>query len=183
RSGGQGDINRTGVHPQDPLKWVGGLTSLPEHGRSRRLEEALVLTESVFDSHSTLLLISVPLALWTFTPDNPAYSFVGFITSKNRVTGRELSRSNSMSALTKVAAEIDRQHWWYKWYLGLAIFTVFPAFWQVLPQRGAESLLSFFLLLGGVMATSFGLLTLADSSVTPLMNGSLSESSRQGAIY
>ncbi|KAI9872366.1 MAG: hypothetical protein M1830_001722 [Pleopsidium flavum] len=45
RSGGQGDINRTVVQPQDPLKWVGGLTSLPEHGRSQRLEEALVLTE------------------------------------------------------------------------------------------------------------------------------------------
>lgn len=73
---------------------------------------------------------SIPLPLWTFLPHNPAYSFVGYITSRNRLPSRQLNRSNSMSELTKVAAEIDRQHWWYKWFLSLAFFAVVSVPWR-----------------------------------------------------
>lgn len=115
---------------QNPRTWAESVPTLEDPFRQRRLENVMVRSESAFDSHSTLLLVSIPLPLWTFLPHNPAYSFVGYITSRNRLPGRQLSRVNSMSELTKVAAEIDRQHWWYKWLLGLAFFAVVSVPWR-----------------------------------------------------
>ncbi|KAF8850218.1 hypothetical protein BDZ45DRAFT_679913 [Acephala macrosclerotiorum] len=39
--------------------------------------------QAVFKSQSTLLLLSLPIAIWNMLPDNKACSFIGFITSKN----------------------------------------------------------------------------------------------------
>ncbi|KAE8443356.1 hypothetical protein EG329_001914 [Mollisiaceae sp. DMI_Dod_QoI] len=39
--------------------------------------------QGVYESFSTLVLLSVPTAVWTLLPENPAYSFIGFITSDN----------------------------------------------------------------------------------------------------
>ncbi|KAE8445757.1 hypothetical protein EG329_012815 [Mollisiaceae sp. DMI_Dod_QoI] len=39
--------------------------------------------EGVFKSYSTLLLLSLPIAIWNMLPENKACSFISFITSKN----------------------------------------------------------------------------------------------------
>lgn len=115
---------------RNPRTWAENVPTLEDPGRRHRLHNVLVRSESAFDSHSTLLLVSLPLPLWTFLPHNPAYSFAGYITSRNKLRSRQPSRTNSMSELTKVAAEIDRQHWWYKWLLGLAFFAVVSVPWR-----------------------------------------------------
>ncbi|KAH8748552.1 hypothetical protein F5882DRAFT_234875, partial [Hyaloscypha sp. PMI_1271] len=42
--------------------------------------------EAVFQSYSTLLLLSIPVPVWNMIPDHPACSFVGYTTSPNLVT-------------------------------------------------------------------------------------------------
>jgi hypothetical protein len=42
--------------------------------------------EAVFQSYSTLLVMSVPVPIWNMLPDHPACSFVGYVTSPNLVT-------------------------------------------------------------------------------------------------
>ena len=39
--------------------------------------------EGIFGSFSTLLLLRMPVAVWDLLSENPAYSFVGFVTSEN----------------------------------------------------------------------------------------------------
>ena len=53
-------------------------TNAPEEIRS--LE---VTVETAFLSHSTLVLVSLPISVWNHLPDTSAYRFVGFITSEN----------------------------------------------------------------------------------------------------
>ena len=48
---------------------------------------------AVYDSYSTLVLFSVPVAVWDLLPPDPAYVVIGFIRSPNR-----LSRSDMRSA-------------------------------------------------------------------------------------
>jgi hypothetical protein len=42
-----------------------------------------IYVEGKYDSFSTLLLLRMPVSTWNLLPDNPAYSFVGFVTSEN----------------------------------------------------------------------------------------------------
>jgi hypothetical protein len=42
--------------------------------------------EAVFQSYSTLLILSVPIPIWNMLPDHPACSFVGYVTSPNLIT-------------------------------------------------------------------------------------------------
>jgi hypothetical protein len=41
--------------------------------------------QGIYKSFSTLVLISIPVVVWDILPDNPAYSFVGFVQSDNLV--------------------------------------------------------------------------------------------------
>lgn len=59
------------------------------------LLDLLVKFEKAFDGHSTLLLISVPIPIWDFLADNPAYSFVGFIRSDCSEAAPQLIRRRS----------------------------------------------------------------------------------------
>jgi hypothetical protein len=43
-----------------------------------------VKIEGRYDSFSTLLLVRISVATWNLLPENPAYSFVGFVTSENK---------------------------------------------------------------------------------------------------
>ena len=146
------------IPPQDPGSWTKTLPSLPQPNRREHLEEAIIRTEDAFDSHSTLLVVSVPIALWTYLPPNPAYSFVGFITSRNREPEGALRRTSSMSELKKFAVEINDRHWWYKWYLAVA-FVMIPIYWPALAQRGVESFLSFLVFMGVVTVTPFAVVS------------------------
>ncbi len=44
-----------------------------------------VQIESVFKSHSTLVLVSIPTTGWNLLAERPAYKFIGFIRSQNLV--------------------------------------------------------------------------------------------------
>ncbi|MCJ1248888.1 hypothetical protein MMC30_006109 [Trapelia coarctata] len=154
------------IEPQDPDSWREGLPTVPGHpdpDRPKRLDEALVWTEGAFDSHSSLLLVSIALPLWTYLPANPAYTFVGFVTSGNRMHSAALSRTNSLSKIKKVAAEFDSQHGWYKWYFVLSL-CLLPSFWRILPQKNTESLMLFLALMAFAVGTPFSMLVVSSIS-------------------
>jgi hypothetical protein len=48
-----------------------------------------VKVEAIYEGFSTLVLLSLPITIWNLMPDNPAYSFVGFITLTNKVPALE----------------------------------------------------------------------------------------------
>ena len=50
--------------------------------------------EAVYQSYSTLLILSVPVPIWNLVPDHPACSFVGYATSPNLVTSIKLPMSS-----------------------------------------------------------------------------------------
>ncbi|KAK4650545.1 hypothetical protein QC762_708400 [Podospora pseudocomata] len=60
----------------DLNKWEEWLASFPALAK-------FVKVQGVFKSHSTLLLLSLPVMVWDFLPDDPACSFVAFIRSNN----------------------------------------------------------------------------------------------------
>ncbi|KAL2166231.1 hypothetical protein VTG60DRAFT_3095 [Thermothelomyces hinnuleus] len=51
-----------------------------------------VKVQGVFKSHSTLLLLSLPVMVWDFLPDDPACSFVAFIRSNNLLGSQKAAR-------------------------------------------------------------------------------------------
>ncbi|TVY67519.1 hypothetical protein LSUE1_G007091 [Lachnellula suecica] len=61
--------------------WVEWIRNLPSEGTA-------VHVEGKYDSFSTLLLLRMPIAVWNLLPGNPAYSFVGFVTSENKAATR-----------------------------------------------------------------------------------------------
>jgi hypothetical protein len=61
------------------LRW---LESVPFLGTWAKIE-------GVFPSYSTLIILSIPVPLWDLLPDNPAYTFIGYITGPG--VGPELS--------------------------------------------------------------------------------------------
>ncbi|KAL8835228.1 MAG: hypothetical protein Q9170_003390 [Blastenia crenularia] len=54
-----------------------------------------VHVESAYKSDSTLLLLSIPVAIWDMLPKNPAISFVAFVKSNNLLDSRELATANA----------------------------------------------------------------------------------------
>ncbi|KAK4190420.1 hypothetical protein QBC35DRAFT_428529 [Podospora australis] len=54
-------------------EWLAGFPALAKY----------VKVQGIFKSHSTLLLLSLPVMVWDFLPDDPACSFVAFIRSNN----------------------------------------------------------------------------------------------------
>ena len=68
-------------------QWLASFPALARH----------VKVQGVFKSHSTLLLLSLPVMIWDLLPEDPACSFVAFIRSNNLV--------KSTSSEPPVAAE------------------------------------------------------------------------------
>jgi hypothetical protein len=60
--------------------WVDWLRAAPPEARDIRLE-------GIYGSFSTLLVLRMPVAVWNLLPENPSYSFIGFVTSGNTVWG------------------------------------------------------------------------------------------------
>ena len=59
--------------PQDIVNWI---REVPVLAQSVKLG-------AVMNSHSTLVILSLPVAVWNLLPDDPACCFVGFTTSRN----------------------------------------------------------------------------------------------------
>lgn len=63
------------LSPQQWSDWMRSIPALVKHAH----------VEGVYKSHSTLLLLSVSIAIWNLIPANPAILFVGFSKSNNLV--------------------------------------------------------------------------------------------------
>ena len=57
--------------------------------------------EGIYGSFSTLLLLRVPVIVWNLLPQNPAYTFVGFITSQNMA----VTESQSIQVVDSIKSE------------------------------------------------------------------------------
>jgi len=62
--------------------WEQWLSSIPALAK-------YVQVQGVFKSHSTLLLLSLPVMVWDMLPDHPACNFVAFIRSNNLVAQKK----------------------------------------------------------------------------------------------
>ena len=63
----------------DVSHWVSWLTTAAPWD----VTKVDVKVESVFRSHSTLIIVSIPTYAWSRLPERPAYRFVGFVRSEN----------------------------------------------------------------------------------------------------
>jgi hypothetical protein len=57
--------------------WLEWLRNAPPEAQEIRVE-------GIYDSFSTLLILRMPVAVWNLLPENPSYSFIGFVTSANK---------------------------------------------------------------------------------------------------
>lgn len=63
----------------DPREWLEWLLKAPLGAQD-------IKVEGWYGSFSTLVLLNVPMGVWHAMPDNPAVSFIGFITTENLAT-------------------------------------------------------------------------------------------------
>lgn len=66
-----------------------------------------VKIQGVYGSHSTLILLSIPVVIWNLLPRNPAYNFVGFVTSDNLL---DIRRSENASENLQEPAQIQKEY-------------------------------------------------------------------------
>ncbi|KAI1752313.1 hypothetical protein F4782DRAFT_501326 [Xylaria castorea] len=67
-----------------------------------------VQVQGIFKSHSTLLLVSLPVMVWDMLPDHPACNFIAFIRSNNLVTQKQgQGQWNKASTDTPLSAELE----------------------------------------------------------------------------
>lgn len=79
-----------------------------------------VKIEGKYDSFPKLLLLRMPIATWHLLPQNSAYTFVGFVSSENKVSKLaqvEISITNSETTLEKLPSD-DPQSGFEDWESG-----------------------------------------------------------------
>ncbi|KLO88384.1 uncharacterized protein LW93_5556 [Fusarium fujikuroi] len=64
-------------------QWLGAFPAMAKY----------VKVQGVFKSHSTMLLVSMPVSIWDLLPEDHATSFVGFIRSNNLMTQKPRNQS------------------------------------------------------------------------------------------
>jgi hypothetical protein len=70
-------LDDSGAEKGNKLRtWCEWLKALPNGAKD-------VSVQGVYQSYSTLVLLNLPLLLWSLLPSNSAYSFVGFVQSEN----------------------------------------------------------------------------------------------------
>lgn len=65
-----------------------------------------VHVEGVYDSDSTLIILSLPVAIWNLMPKDPAVSFIGFVRSRNMVMAIKDESSKSKATNKKESNKI-----------------------------------------------------------------------------
>ncbi|KAK0710922.1 hypothetical protein B0H67DRAFT_268862 [Lasiosphaeris hirsuta] len=75
-------------------QWLGNFPALAKY----------VKVQGVFKSHSTLLLLSLPVMVWDLLPDDPACAFIAFIRSNNLLRAQDTG-----SAPTNSGASVSNQ--------------------------------------------------------------------------
>ncbi|KAL8356538.1 hypothetical protein RB601_001715 [Gaeumannomyces tritici] len=77
-------------------QWLASFPALARH----------VKVQGVFKSHSTLLLLSLPVMIWDLLPEDPACSFVAFIRSNNLIKNTS-SEPPMVAETTATARHVD----------------------------------------------------------------------------
>ena len=72
----------TGTIEENLQMWREWIQNIPPEAKGMNIE-------AIYEGFSTMVLLSLPVTLWNLLQDNPAYSFVGFITSTNKVPALE----------------------------------------------------------------------------------------------
>ena len=67
----------------DIAQWVHWLTTGAPWGVTKIDAKIDVAVESIFKSHSTLVIVSIPIIAWIQLPETAAYQFIGFVQSAN----------------------------------------------------------------------------------------------------
>ncbi len=86
-------------------QWATWLTSQTPLG----VTNVDVRLESVFDSHSTLFVVSLPTYAWVRLPEKAAYQFVGFIRSGNLLSNNQASADSTTHLLRKRKSTVLEQ--------------------------------------------------------------------------
>lgn len=73
--------------------WVEWLRDIPAIAKYARVE-------GIYESNSTLMLLSLPVSTWDMIPNNPAVSFIGFIKSQDLLKYQPLASSIAQAAKT-----------------------------------------------------------------------------------
>ena len=71
--------------------WVEWLRDIPAIARYARVE-------GIYESYSTLMLLSLPVDIWDLIPNNPAVSFIGFIKSQDLLKTQPSESSTAQAA-------------------------------------------------------------------------------------
>jgi hypothetical protein len=79
-------------------KWLSDCPSFVKYAR----------IEGMYKSHSTLLILSVPVIIWNLLPDNQACSFIGYVSSTNHVWQRFWQEKESQECLSSNGETWDR---------------------------------------------------------------------------
>ena len=66
--------------------------------------------EGIYGSFSTLLLLRIPVVIWDLLPRNSAYSFVGFVSSKNLAIARPCQSPLSVNHSNEIGLEPSPPH-------------------------------------------------------------------------
>ncbi|KAL8748207.1 MAG: hypothetical protein Q9190_000026 [Brigantiaea leucoxantha] len=88
--------------PVNVFEWVSWLTNQAPW----EVTKIDVRVESVFRSHSTLLLMSIPVFAWAKLPENNAYRFIGFVKSED-LLGERISVKQSKTQDASVQTVIN----------------------------------------------------------------------------
>ena len=83
-----------------PEDWIDWIKSFPAAAKCVR-------TEGVFKSDSTLLILSLPVAIWTQLPEDPAMSFIAFVRSHNLLSLPSTSIQSPRQEMGKTFTKAD----------------------------------------------------------------------------
>lgn len=88
------------LSPQHWTNWIQNIPALVKFAN----------IEGVHKSDSTLIVISIPIAIWNLVPANPAISFLGFSRSRNLLISHPLEGdATTQKLLAEAIAEITRR--------------------------------------------------------------------------
>ena len=71
--------------------WVEWLRDIPAIAKYARVE-------GIYESYSSLMLLSLPVNIWDLIPNNPAVSFIGFIKSQDYLKNQPSESSTAQAA-------------------------------------------------------------------------------------
>ena len=71
--------------------WVEWLRDIPAIAKYARVE-------GIYESYSTLMLLSLPVNIWDLIPNNPAVSFIGFVKSQDLLKPQSSESSTAQAA-------------------------------------------------------------------------------------